>query len=48
VFSDDDMYYAPAPFDAFLQRHDHSVAQVMGPATPISPFTVYPAREHCT
>jgi hypothetical protein len=30
VFSDDDMYYAPKPFAAFLRRHDSRVAQVLG------------------
>jgi hypothetical protein len=30
VFSDDDMYYAPRPFAAFLRRHDSRVAQVLG------------------
>lgn len=28
LYSDDDMYYAPKPFLAFLRRHDPSVAQV--------------------
>jgi len=28
LYSDDDMYYAPKPFLAFLRRHDPNVAQV--------------------
>jgi hypothetical protein len=37
LYSDDDMYYAPKPFLAFLQRHDPNVAQV---GVKVAPFVV--------
>jgi hypothetical protein len=47
VFSDDDMYYDPLPFTMFLKKHDPSIAQIMGPNLPLSPFSIYPSRTHC-